>query len=163
MNWETLLAALVLGLAPALFCQGLARAGEARKEKPDLEAEAKEAEAEADEEKASRAAGVKGKYQRKFHGTFFLLSANDAQPDNPEVVGTFLTDEVDKKPNQMYLVKVEKGDMEKELLESLKCYEGQKTCVIGRLRNKNKYLVVGTINGPMPSPPLKIRQPPGSI
>jgi hypothetical protein len=151
-----------LGLAAGLAGTGPVRAEEAGKEKPDLEAEAKEAKAEAEQERADRAAGVKGKYQRKFHGTF-LLPAGDPEQDNPEVIGTFFTDEQDKKPNQKYLVKVEKGGMGKELLESLMCYEGKKVLVMGHLRNQNKYLVVGAINGPTPSPPLKIRQPPGSI
>jgi hypothetical protein len=151
-----------VGLAAGLAGSAPVCRAEAGNAKPDLEAEEKEAKAEAEKEAAERAAGVKGKYQRKFHGAF-LLPAADAVQDNPEVVGTFLTDEEDKKPNQVYLVKVEKSDLAKGVLESLMEQAGQKVLVRGHLRNRNKYLVVGGIEGPTPGPPVKIRQPAGSI
>jgi len=146
-------------LCPATAC---AAEGKDKPKKFDPEAEAQEAKAEAEQEAKDRIAGVRGKYQRQFHGTF-LLPAADAEQDNPEVVGMFLTDEIDKKPNQTYLVKMEKSGMEKEVLESLRCYDGLKVWLKGKLRNHNKYLVVSATSGPEPSPPVKIRQPPGSI
>lgn len=154
MNWKALIAGLVLGLAPVLLCPAPACAAEG-KNKPKAanpEDEAKEAAKEDADEVADRLAGKTGQRQRLFHGTF-LLPSDPSEQTNPDVVGTFVTDEGDMKPNQTYLVKVARD--KKEVIEVLKRLDAKKVTLLGKLRNQGTYLIVmGVIeSGPTPRVP----------
>jgi len=158
MNWKALLAGLVLGLAPALLWPAPARAADDKKFDPKTEAD--KAAAEDAQERADRAAGKKGLHQRRFYGTFLLPSDPTAQA-NPDVVGTFVTDETDPKPNRTYQVKVENGN--KEILASLQRNDAKKVGVQGKLRVDDKYLIVSGVTEPAPSPPAKERRSAGGV
>lgn len=126
----------------------------------DLEAEAQEAAKEDAQEIADRIAGKKGLHQQRFHGTF-LLPSDPSQQTNPDVVGTFVTDDSDPKPNRTYLVKVDKGS--KDVLEALVCYDAKRVMVQGKLRNQAKYLVVRSVTESGPTQRVLERRPPGGI
>jgi len=162
MNWKALIAGLVLGLAPALLCPAPACAAEGkdRAKKSDPAAEAKEAAQEDADEIADRIAGIKGKRQRRFHGTF-LLPSDPSQQTSPDVVGTLVTDESDPKPNQTYLVKVEDGS--KEIIETLKRFDTKKVWADGKLRNQAKYLIIRAVSEPGPTPRAPERRSAGGI
>jgi hypothetical protein len=127
------------------FAAGLAgtRPMRAEEKKPDLAAEKKKEAEEAAKQAADRLAGNEGGFQRHFSGTFILNDSS--QQDNPDVVGIFVTDAKDQVPQQGYQVRVAKGAKEKEILETLKRYNGKKVEVQGRLRVDNKYLVVSGV------------------
>jgi hypothetical protein len=115
----------------------------AEDQKTDSAAEAKKEADEISKQEDDRNTGSEGGYQRQFSGT--LLLDDKPQDDNPDVIGVFVTDEKDNVPQQGYKVKVAKGDSEKEILESLKRYNGKKVEVMGRLRVDNKYLVISKV------------------
>jgi plasmid stabilization system protein ParE len=141
-------AVTVAAVAPALAAEEL-----------DLEAEAKQAAKEAADQAAERATGVRGKYQRKFYGTFKRLSdapeSGSAQV-SPEVVGTYSTNAADTKPGRNYLVKVENGN--KAIIDALKRMEGKKIEIIGILRNidadgEAKYVIASEVTETGATPP----------
>lgn len=155
--WKlSLVLLLVLGL-PAL-----ARAGEA-----DFDAEAKQAAEEEEKEKQERAQGIKGKYQRKFLGTFTpLAGAPEAQNMNSEVVGTFTTNSSDLKPGRTYQVKLEGKN--KDLLASLVASKGTVVEVTGNLRNTGpdgeaKYLIASSCQTTGATPEVKNRRKRGGF
>jgi hypothetical protein len=119
----------------------------AEKKKLDREAEAKQAAEEEAKERKDREQGIKP--QRTFCGIFKLLGESDS--DNPEVIGTFLTDKDDVVPGQIYQVKVD-ADNKSILTEALKKQGGKKVTLQGILRNERKYLIVRDImeDGPTP-------------
>ena len=162
MNWKAWIAGLVLGLAPALLCpaQACAAEGKDRAKKFDPKAEADLAAKEDADEIADRIAGIKGKRQRRFHGTF-LLPTDQTDQTNPEVVGTFVTDEADQKPNQTYLVKVAAGST--EVLETLKRLDTKKVMAEGKLQVNDKYLVIRAVSEPGAGRPVEERHSAGGI
>jgi hypothetical protein len=131
----------LLGLAAGLAGMTPVFAGEAKKKADDAATEAAKAAQEDAEELADRKAGLKGKRQLIFHGTFLLTS--DPAQTNPAVVGTFVTDETDKVPGQTYLVKVDNGN--KDILDKLRESNAKKIGIFGKLRNENKYLIVQSV------------------
>ena len=155
MNWKALLAGLVLGLAPAFLCLKAARAADA-----DPAKEAADAAQEDEQEKQDRLSGKAGRLKRSFHGTFLLPSDPTQQP-NPDVIGTFVTDDADQNPNQTYLVKM--GTDNKEILATLQRNDTKKLWLIGKLRNQAKYLIVSGIQGAAPTPPPKDQRSGGGI
>ena len=154
-RWVLKLLFLVFTLG--LCCVPAVRGGE--KEKPDLGAEAKQAADEDAQEQKERAEGKMGLHQRIFNGTFVLLAETD--DDNPDVLGQFATDNTDKVPGQVYLVKVK--DKNPAVVEVLKKMNGQKATLHGRLRVGGKYLVVYEVVVKGPTPPVKERRRAGGI
>jgi hypothetical protein len=136
---------LTLLLAAGVTFCSTAQAGEA----VDLEAEAQQAAKEEAEQKAEREKGATGKYQRTFYGLYQALpESGNGESIAPDVVGTFLTNETDRKPGRTYLVKAENGN--KGILEALRKMHGKKAEVTGKLRNYNpegegKYLIVSLV------------------
>ena len=105
------------------------------------------------------------KYQRKFFGMFAGLS-DDSQRLSPDVVGSFGTNESDKKPGRKYLVKVENGN--KAVLETLKRNDGKKAQVTGKLQDigpddEAKYLIVSSVIELSATPPAKERRKLGGL
>ena len=130
------------------------RLSAADKSKTDPAAEAKQAqqEDEQDNDPVERK-----KRQRMFFGTF-LLPSDPSQQTSSDVVGTFVTDERDRKPGRTYLVKVENG--KKDVLAALKRYDIKKVQVGGKLRNigpdgEAKYLIVSGVIETSATPPVK--------
>jgi len=148
-----------LGLTAGLAGTASALAADGKKA-DDPKAEADKAAKEDADEIANRLAGKKGLYQRKFHGTFLLLS-DPSEQTNPDVVGSFVTDEADMHPNQTYLVKVDGGN--KQTLETLKHLDTKKVWAQGKLRVDNKYLIVSGVTEPAPGLPVKEQRTPGGI
>lgn len=152
---------LVLVLFMLLGLPGLVKAAEA-----DFDAEAKQAAEEDDKESKERAEGIKGKYQRKFLGTFIAMSATPDSNVSSEVVGTFNTNSADLKPGRAYLVKLEgKG---KELLASLIATKGANVEVTGKLRNTGpdgeaKYLIASSCTIAGATPEVKKRNKRGGF
>jgi hypothetical protein len=142
--------------ALGLCCVPAVLGGE--KEKPDLKAEAKRA-ADEDEAEQKLPPDVRRAVQRIFNGTFVLLAETD--DDNPDVLGQFATDNTDRVPGQVYLVKVK--DKNPGVVEALKKVNGQKATLHGRLRNDGKYLVVYNVVVKGPTPPAKERRRAGGI
>ncbi|MGD0088839.1 MAG: hypothetical protein ABSE73_02865 [Planctomycetota bacterium] len=141
-----------LGLTAGLAGTALTHAAD---KPPDAKAEADQAAQEnQDDMDRRRNGGVQS--QRMFHGTF-LLPADPSAQTNPDVIGTFVTDESDMKPNQTYLVKVEKGL--KEVTEALKRNDTKKLTVHGKLANAAKYLIVVSVIEPAPGAPVKEQRP----
>jgi len=153
---------LVLVLVMVLGLPALVRAGDA-----DLDAEAKQAAEEDALEKKEREEGIKGKYQRKFLGAFFPLSATpDTQNTSGEVVGTFTTNVSDLKPGRTYLVKLE--GQNKALLASLIASKGAGVELTGKLRNTGpdgeaKYLVASSCEITGATPEVKKRRKRGGF
>ena len=161
MNWKALIVGLVLGLVPALLCPAPARASEAKDKPKDAEAEALEAAKEDAEEAAiTNMAEQLRKYQHEFHGTF-LLPSDPSQKTSAAVVGTFVTDDKDRNPNQTYLLKVADGN--KKLLETLKRFDMKKVTVQGKLRNQGKYLIATAVSEPAAGQPVQERRSGGGI
>jgi len=151
---------LAIGFATAVATH----AGEA----VDLDAEAKQAAEEDAAQKAERAQGQTGKYQRTFYGTFQWVGAADgsAQQLSPEVVGNFSTNSSDRKPGRTYLVKVENAN--KGVIETLKKFNGKITEVQGKLRNltpegEAKYLIVTSVVEVAPTRPATERRKFGGL
>jgi len=145
-------------LCPTPAC---AAEGKDGAKKSDPEAEAREAAKEDAEEAAiTNMAEQLRKYQHEFHGTF-LLPADPSQKTSAGVVGTFVTDEKDRNPNQTYLVKVADGN--KELLGKLKRFDMKKVAVQGKLRNQGKYLIASAVSEPAAGQPVKERRGGGGI
>lgn len=152
---------------PSLILAVALTAVVARAESVDLDAEAKQAAKEDADQKAERAQGVTGKYQRTFYGTFQSTSqGSELQQANPEVVGTYLTNETDRKPGRTYQVKVENGN--KGIIDALKRVEGKKAELIGKLRNigpdgEAKYLIVTQVVEAAPTRPATERRKFGGL
>ena len=132
---------LLLGLTVAIGIQ--ARAAHSKDATPDFDAEAKQAAQEAEQEAKDRAAGIKGKRQRTFIGTF--SSVDPAQKKlAPDVVGMFVTNDSDKKPGRQYQVKLDSAN--KDLIDKLNAVEGKTAQIQGSLRvldqnGEGKYLI----------------------
>jgi len=137
-NWKFFLFSLAIlaglaGMRPN--CAGEGKRDAAAEAKKEAEEDAKQA--------ADRLAGDEGSFQRHFSGTFFLNDSSEQ--DNPEVIGILVTDAKDQNPQQVYQVRVAKGAMEKETLQTLKRYDRKKVEVKGKLRVGNKYLIVSVV------------------
>ena len=120
--------------------------------------EKKQIEKEDAEQKAEREKGIRGKYQKMFFGRvkFFHETDSDVSPD---VLGSFETSEIDKKPGRHYQIKVE-GDDQNALMQTLKRLEGKNLQITGKLRligsdGEAKYLIVSSVDeiGPTPAIP----------
>ena len=153
-RWGLTLLFLVFTLG--LCCVPAVRGGE--KEKPDLKAEAKQ-ETDEDDQEQKEGSDARRAHQRIFNGTFVLLAETDE--DNPDVLGQFATDNTDKVPGQIYLVKVK--DKNPAVVEILKKMNGQKATLHGRLRVGGKYLIVYGVVQKGPTPPVKERRRAGGI
>jgi hypothetical protein len=145
---KPVLFALLLCLTPAFGAE----------KGPDFEKEKKQIEKEDAEQKAEREKGIKGKYQKMFYGRLNFLEAEDTTL-SPDVIGSFETNEHDKKPGRQYLLKVA-GDDPKLLLQALKKLEGKNLQITGKLRfigsdGEAKYLVALSAEeiGPTPAIP----------
>jgi len=157
MNLTHCLLSLVLAVGLATIARS--HAGEP----VDFDAEAKQAAQEEAEQKAERDKGVTGKYQRTFFGTFQRLSDSDgnAQQISPDVLGIFVTNAQDRKPDRTYLVKAESGN--KGIIETLKKFDGKKSEVTGKLRvispeGEAKYLIISMVVEVAATPPVKQRR-----
>jgi hypothetical protein len=139
-----------------LCCMPVVRGAE--KEKPDLEAESKQ-QADEDAKEQQESPDARRAHQRIFNGAFVLLAETDN--DNPDVLGQFATDNTDKVPGQVYLVKVK--DKNPAVVEALKKMNGKKATLHGRLRVDGKYLVVYEVVMKGPTPPAKERRRAGGI
>ena len=129
--------------------------------KNDAATEAREAAQEdADEASLTNMAEQLRKYQHEFHGTF-LLPSDPSQKTSAAVVGTFVTDDKDRNPNQTYLLKVADGN--KKLLETLKRFDMKKVTVQGKLRNQGKYLIATAVSEPAAGQPVQERRSGGGI
>ncbi|MGD0088838.1 MAG: hypothetical protein ABSE73_02860 [Planctomycetota bacterium] len=137
-----------LGLTAGLACTALTLAAD---KPPDAKAEADAAKKEDDDEMDRRSKGGL-QSQRMFHGTF-LLPSDSSKQTNADVIGTLVTDEGDMKPNQTYLVKVEKNL--KEVIEVLKRNDTKKVTVHGKVRNQGKYLIAISVIEAAPGAPVK--------
>ena len=156
-----LLSLLFLGLTAGLAGTGPTLAADAKDKQKDAQAEEKEAAKEdADEAAITDMAEQLRKYQHEFHGTF-LLPSDPSQKTGSAVVGTFVTDERDRNPNQTYLVKAEKG--KEDIVKALTRFDGKKVAVQGKLRNSGKYLIVSLVVEPAPGPPRTERRGHGGI
>jgi hypothetical protein len=153
-RWGLKLLFLVFTLGPC--CVPAVRGGE--KEKPDLKAETKQ-EADEDAREQNEGPDERRAHQRIFNGTFVLLAETD--DDNPDVLGQLATDNTDKVPGQIYLVKVK--DKNPAVVELLKKMNFQKATLHGRLRVGGKYLVVYGVVVKGPTPPVKERRRAGGI
>jgi hypothetical protein len=120
-----------------LCCVPSVRSAEARR--PDLDAEARQVAEEEAQEAKDRLQGKKP--QSTFMGIIQMRS--DPDPDNPEVIGAFLTDKSDVVPDQVYLLKVDKNN--KLIIDAITKLNGKKAVLQGRLRNERKYLIVTNI------------------
>ena len=150
-----------LGLTAGLAGTALTHAGEGKNKPkdPDAKTEAEDAAKEDRDEVEGRRQG-KPQSQRRFHGTF-LLPSDPSQQTSPDVVGTFVTDEGDMKPNQTYLVKIDKGS--EGVLEALKRNDTKKVTLDGKLRNQAKYLIVRGVSEPAPGAPVTDRRGAGGL
>ena len=162
MNWKALAASLVLGLAFGLVCPRASRAAQPKDKQKDPTPEEEASEAaneEAAEAEITDMLQQLAKLQRDFRGTF-LLPSDSSQNTGRGVVGTFVTDKADKMPGRTYLVKVTSDDV----LKTLSRYDTKKVTVHGKLRNKDKYLIVDlVIEPPPPIPPTIERRSPGRL
>jgi hypothetical protein len=132
------------------------------KPKFDAKAEAEQAKQEEDEQHAERAKGVTGKYQKRFIGTFLLLSGTDKdEQPNPDVIGTFFTSEEDKHPGRSYLVKV--ANKNPIIISAFQRYDGKHVMATGKLRNAEKYLIVMSVDETGVTQAATNRTPPGGI
>jgi hypothetical protein len=129
---------------------------------------AAEAKLAADEDAREAAEGESGKQQRTFGGVFSLLPAptDSTQTLSPDVVGSFITDASDAKPNRSYLVKVDIGN--KSIMDALKRSADKKIRVTGKLRviNENgeaKYLIVFSVLEAAATPAVTGRRKVGGV
>jgi hypothetical protein len=124
----------------------------------DFGAEQKQTEKEDAEQQAEREKGIRGKYQRVFFGTVYLLT--EANPElSPAVVGNFVTNDRDRKPGRNYLMKLA-ADNKKALVDALMRVNGKTARITGLLRvidanGEAKYLIVDSVSveGPTPTVP----------
>jgi hypothetical protein len=143
MNMK-ILWAVIFGLTIGLATNGGGVAGE---EGTDFEAEQKQIEKEDAEQKAERAKGVKGKYQRAFYGTVYL-NVRVSGEISPDVVGVFLTSKRDLRPGRTYQMKLRQES--KALRETIKKLDRKSAKLTGKLRliganGVAKYVIVNSI------------------
>ena len=144
---------ILLALMTGLGSVTPAAAVEDKKKPFDAAAEKEDEKKEDADQKKERLTGIKGKYQKIFHGTFLLLSGTEKEEQpNPEVVGTFYTSKADKVPGRTFLVKIDKDNP--SVLNALKRFDGKQLEVTAKLRNADKYMIVWTIeeSGPTQAP-----------
>ena len=128
----------------------------ADKKEHDSEAEAKQAALEDADQAKDHLHGESGKYQKIFRGLFHWYTEDEkAKQPNPEVVGTFVSDEADKNPGRTYLVKV--LDNNSVILNTLKRSDSKKLLVQGKLRNAEKYLIIAVVDDSGASAPPRTR------
>lgn len=126
----------------------------------DFSAEQKQSAKEDEDQKAERAKGIKGKYQKIFLGSVHFL--NDADPKlSPDVIGLFDTSDKDTKPNHHYQMKLEQQS--KPLMDQLKKVDGKLVQITGKLRvidanGDAKYLVVSSVEEAAPTPRIAERR-----
>lgn len=155
---------LICGMLAFFMSSALRSAAAEEGKKPafDAAAEAAQAKSEDEQQMAERLSGVTGKYQKRFMGTFILLTAEDKKDQpNPEVVGSFVTSEGDKFPGRTYLVKI--AGKHPEILAALKRYDCKQIVATGKLRNQEKYLIVMSIDEIGVTEPVVERRPFGGI
>jgi hypothetical protein len=153
---------LVLGLSVGIATTALTTQAAQPKNKTDLAAEAKAA---AEEDAREAAEGESGKQQRTFSGVFAPAAEGESSP-NPAVVGSFVTDSSDVRPNRTYLAKLETGS--KGVIEALRRNAGKKVRVTGKLRNigedgEAKYLIVTAVLEASPTPHATERRKRGGV
>ena len=151
----------ILGLIAGLAMTSLAHAGQPK----DKDADVKQSTQEDADEDAARQQGVKNRDRRTFLGRFDA-NQDSTEEHAPDVVGTFITSAADKKPNHMYLVKAESGNM--AIVKALMRYNGKNTQVLGKLRvldenGEGKYLIVNSVIEAAPTPHIGERRKPGNI
>jgi len=122
------------------------------------DAEKAQIEKEAAAEQAERDRGIKGKWQRLFRGTVYLLTQANEEL-SPDVVGYFVTNGQDRRPGRNYLMKLG-GNDKKALADALKKVNGMTVQIRGVLRvigenGEAKYLIVDSVwlEGPTPTVP----------
>jgi len=155
----------LLGLAIGLT--SLAHAGQpkAKGKDKDLENDSKLSALEEAEEEKVKLTGDKGTHQKLFMGTYVhLAEANDKV--SPDVVGAFITNDLDKKPGRSYQVKAHSGN--KEIIAALQRLNQKKMKITGKLRvidenGEGKYLIVSEVMESAPTPPVAQRRKPGGL
>ena len=135
---------VILGLTIALAAS---RVPAAEEKATDFDAEQRQIEKEDAEQNAEREKGLKGKYQRVFLGTVYLLTHANEEI-SPDVVGNFVTNNSDKKPRRNYLMKLATDSQ--ALKDALKRMNRKPAKVTGKLRfidanGEAKYLFVDSI------------------
>jgi len=133
----------ILGITIGLTSSAIAADGKGT----DFAAEQEQIAKEDAEQKAERARGIKGKYQRKFYGTVYLNTQANGEL-SPDVVGFFQTNKRDLKPGRTYQMKLVGG--RDALVAALKKMNGKPAVLTGKLRligpnGEAKYVVVNSV------------------
>ena len=134
----------ILGLTLGLAANGALAAAE---KATNFEAEQAQIEKEDAEQQAEREKGIKGKYQKVFWGTVYLIPQANAEL-SPDVVGYFVTNDRDPKPKRSYQMKLARDS--KALADALKELDRKPAKITGKLRlldanGEGKYLIVDSI------------------
>lgn len=128
---------------------------------PDFAAEQAQAEQEDADQAAEREKGIKGKYQKTFSGTVYMIGQGNSEEYSPDVVGIFVTDNSDPKPKRSYQMKLMRDS--KVVTDALKKLDRKPAKIMGKLRvidanGEGKYLMVDSISvdGPTTRVPERV-------